>query len=478
MKKYFLLCILIFITTPTFADILFINLNNSPDEEVAARAAADARHEKLWVFNEHDADQSAHDPLKKKLDDTDTVYQKVLTELSLASATLQKHEDMLKSLKENHPEKDGWISKEWDQHFNAVGGKIKTVEDAIVRLKAKKKQLSDQADFLGEQGLELKSRYESLSGEFDRFLKKMQNSGATISSLVVSGHHSGDRYFGGSLDFGLNDKSLKDALKKYPKVSGSMKALYEWACETGLGTIVEWRNEFPSLKMVLGYEKRGPLAATLADHTILQDALTREAQLLQVQDVKSAQKILNGIKNSSATNLVGAINNCFAGVPNANVKASTFEEAKIFRCKDTRYDLMGAFEDYQKYKEAEEETFLDVPDENSDESTNLIRGFYDRTVREKACYQQFQIKIPPANEIVSLIHFKTILANFQSFFGVNLGTTRHEVLEKIKTLPAGTLKTAALTLLVNLQCDPESWITDIAKKGTKPIKPDLVACKP
>ena len=466
-----------FLSAPAFADIVFINLHDSPGEEQAARDAADQRHEKLWVVKSTDFDAPYHATLNTQMDALAPKIKSSIQELNDIDDSIQNEKDAYSIAKNSR--NMTWLGKKIEAFTGDAAKEMKTHEDAVQALEKKKIALQQKQKVLQNQYIALEKQNNSVSKELETTLQQIQNSGKSISSLIVSGHHVGNQYWGDH-DRKVIERDLSATLKKYPKVTNTLQALYEWGCHTGeADKITEWKTAFPSLKLVLGFLGTGPIENSMADNTILRDALTREADLLRTNDLKQAQKMLNGLKNAAVTYLAGALNQCYVGTAITGLKANKINDALNVNCADPvlKRKLLESFSHYQKYKAAQENTFTDVPGMDANPDKNSIKSFYNDEEQFKNCYRSYSIAIPSPDDIVNLIHFKNIQANFQAFYGGKLGSTRHDVLQAVKTISDPTIKSAAQKILGDLKCVPESWITEVAKTGTKPAPPDFNRCQ-
>ena len=103
------------------------------------------------------------------------------------------------------------------------------------------------------------SRYLSLKNAETEF-QKLEDLKIEISSLVISGHHSGGDYSGrtGQLD----DQAFRKFSRQFPNTLGKIQVLILMGCETAnLGACeLIWKPAFPSLKLILGFSGSAPLS--------------------------------------------------------------------------------------------------------------------------------------------------------------------------------------------------------------------------
>ncbi|RYZ94489.1 MAG: hypothetical protein EOP11_26295, partial [Proteobacteria bacterium] len=223
------------------ADILFLDLNFSPAEIVAARAVAKARGEQLLLYPERsDALQAQLDPAYRESQAKQATYYKCIRETQ-TDCTKQK------------------------QSHDASRKKLDTLVARLTRVNGP---------------------------EFGKIAAGLAQANTRLTAIVFSGHSGGNGSFTGTLGT-LNLSEIREAFEKNPGPVASLRSILLWGCYAGtfhsLRTL--WQLAFPTVKAFVGFERQSPLGIRESSGRYLRSYLANENGLLNARTLSQAHGI-------------------------------------------------------------------------------------------------------------------------------------------------------------------------------------------
>lgn len=440
---------------PARADILFLDLNNSPKEIEAARASAKKRGEKLVVLPP-----------------------------PVATLTRQREQEKLKQA-EN-------LQNQMLEYCKADDPGPECT-DLNEQVKATNEELYGRTSQFSVAMLEKELEAREASGEY-------------FTSIVLSGHDGTGEFHG---DNGrVTDFELAVAMEKFPKQKQAVRGLHLWGCyTTTIGSVVtNWKKHFPQISLLTGYDDRAPLNSTPAGWSYLRGVLDNENKLIAAGDAKKIQKILMQVPGVSNIGLSAAVVSCdiYANREDAFALADLPS-----RCGAYEKEVRAALPAYECYVRALDEKCADVP---ANTARSELRDFYRALHKGEACvdlegfpYFKDIFSAYSRDQAIRLVFFKNVQKNVAKIHGEELRNldawlekkgapenlrfaqldtlTRQQLVERMGDLLAFAQKTektrrgrlfrnhSALTKsLMNLgsECVPFSW--------TEPASAERSAC--
>ena len=284
MSSFFLLIlVLLGYAGEVHADILFLDLNNGEKEIEAARAAADKR----WTVGD---DGKMH---REKL----IVFPDVPTSVR--------------------------------RRFREINSQLDALAAGIDKTGFFTAEIQDKMSRLNQEEESLKGKYFVTSALLGTKLKELAKKHVKLTSLVISGHSSGDEFYGQFADKTFGRDDILNALESAPEIRNSIHSIFLWGCYGGTeSNSLYWKNSDSKLNLVVGFSATAPLSTQSPSYYLLGDALIRAEELAGKNDLRSVRKMLlslNSVNQTPATLLVGK---CFVGteVP------STYEDGKEANC--------------------------------------------------------------------------------------------------------------------------------------------------
>ena len=140
----------------------------------------------------------------------------------------------------------------------------------------------------------------------DETLKKINQEGKTVSSLVISGHDGAGHYHDSLGDDDLSINDVKRAFDNYPNLRDNINSAFLLGCYTATKSeVIYLKGALPNLKLIAGYYDQGPAGNNKAGHDYFFDLLQKERLISTLSSEKAVKDMLNA---------VSAIHNVFPGI--------------------------------------------------------------------------------------------------------------------------------------------------------------------
>lgn len=360
--NFFSLLILLF-ATPAFADVLFLDLNNSAKEVEAARAAAKKSGREFVVFPDN--------PKEAK--------QKYIR-----------------------------ASSDYASFYKSFQKKCSNGGPTCEELEKKRLELSDSKS-TALQALALDN------AKLKTFLAEREAQKKPFSSVVISGHDGTGSFSG---DFGsIGDAELATMIEDLPLLKESIRSLHLWGCyTTSPGSLMlNWKKYFPHAAMISGYEGRAPLNDKPAGWNYLKGVLAREPELLKITDHKKLQKALRAIPGAQQTHAAILVCDNYA----SNTDSYDMGELET-RCIALKKQLEDNSEEYQCYVRAAEDKCSDPP---KDVGAGPVRKFYEILHKTSACTEISNDQIYRTydrDQAIRLVFAKEVQNNFARIYDADI----------------------------------------------------------
>jgi hypothetical protein len=343
------------------ADILFLDLNNSPKEIAAAQEAAAKSNRKLIVLPSHSPAQV-----------------KQLNQLKMESTKLTKEYD--KKCKSNGTPECLALSDRFNKKYNEYVEFQKTLHFDPESLR--------------------------------NFLRERDSTKKALTSVVVSGH-DGTGTFAGV--FGrVGDEELAKIFGEFPYLSGNVRSLHLWGCyTTSPGSLMlNWKRHFPNTALISGYEGRAPLNDKPAGWHYLKGVLAAEPALLETTDHEKLKKALAKIPGALQTHAAISVCDNYA----SNKESYNFAELEV-RCRTLKQQLEEKGDAYNCYLKAATDECADPP---ANTGAGLVREFYEVLHKASACSQILTDPIYRTysrDQAIRLVFAKEVQKNFARIYG-------------------------------------------------------------
>lgn len=334
------------------ADVLFIDINDSPKEIEAAKRAAVKRGEKVIVIPDP-AD------LKKYPEIT-----KVKSEIAKLEEARRKCSDCTK--------------------YN----------DQIL---IKKEEYSDL--------LENKKLLLNANG-LHHYFSKLKKENVQISSMIVSGHNGNGEFFGVNGDFYSTD--LEHAVSSNSPVGDDIRSLYLWGCyATNIsGAFKTWKGVAPAVEVIVGFNEIAPSNLRQASFDYLEDAMVKEKKLTEEKDKKSLQKAFLGLRSVTQMKTAMCVKDNYVTPSRAN----TLTELKNICSPPEKLNKINV--QYNCYLKG----LKGCTQISGDTRGGEIRQFYNQLQEVAHCDLVDENFKPDPGSILRLVFFNTVRENFTSSY--------------------------------------------------------------
>ena len=344
-------------------DILFLDLNNNPDEIAAATRAAEKLGEKLVIHPT---------PAEKERAKIETTRQE-------------------------------WVKAEM-----------------AVRYKCAKKDSPQPCTDAQVKFDEIDNRYDDLTDKINlnksalpKVLAADKKAGLHFDKIIISGHQENSEHFGvfGDLKF----SEIAKAFKKYGTCD-DVQAIYPFGCSTvsQKGIMEEkWKDVCPNLKLIGAYNGQGPLGYMKANKVYLEGLITKTDEIIQAKTKEDAQAVFKTIEyvNNAQVGLKAGI--CLnSDVIITNTSISSISEA-LRNCKELSNKKLE--DKYVCYKNG----LPGCEDLPAVTNGGPLREFYAYLNDTHACNDVLaeagHVR-PPSESVLRLIFDKNVRTNFETIY--------------------------------------------------------------
>jgi len=341
-------------TQQVMADILMIQLNNSPAEVQAAKDAAAARNEHIIVYPEISPEDAQ----------------------SLMKIDLQ---------------------------VEGLDSKLKKCNNSRTRdcLVTENKRYQLQ---LGKNEISKKYQdYMRTNVPLAKVLQILNEQGIKLSSVILSGNTSLPDFWG---DFNPSGYSLNDFTTMFNSVhplGDEIRSLYLWGPYTTTfdNMTSSWKKIFPQADLIAGFEDRAPFGYKVASGDYLKQALSREADLATITDLGALRAFYDSIATASQTSGSFFFHDMFAS-KSKTLNISDWDQT----CSTLNFAQYRNI--FQCYYNAEGKC-INPP---ADDSTGILRRSMAALKKNSHCIQAKVIDMPDFDVFIRLIYFNNIKNNF------------------------------------------------------------------
>lgn len=349
------------------ADVLFLDVNNSPKEIEAAEKAAKKSGRKLVVVPD--------------------------------------------------------VDKETRARLNDLQRRSNDIQDQKIDICTKAGRNTPECAQITEKYREIRTAFEALQAEhkispslIEAEIAKRARENKPFSTMIISGHDGTGEFSG---VFGeITDQEISGLIAKYPTQANSLRSLHLWGCyTTSPGSLLNnWLHHFPHLSLVSGYDDQAPLNDKPYGWKYLAGVLEKEDELMQATDAKKLQRLLKQIPGANQTH--AAIYACGSFASNGDY----YELADLaLKCDNFISEVKRLADPYLCFKNAKEPGCENPPDQTSQ---GPVREFYEALHKADACRNleigDWDNMDFNRDEVLRLIFYKEVKVNFARIYGKDL----------------------------------------------------------
>lgn len=205
---------------------------------------------------------------------------------------------------------------------------------------------------------------------------ELEKRGVSVSSLVISSHDGGGVF---QVTFGQTSvEHISDLTKNDPDFKANLKSVYMMGCYTATtDQVVRWKNDFPSIQMVAGYDSMAPLRDATEGWNYLQDVMTLEAKIVGSKDKSKMESALKQVRDINSGTSQAIFPQC-----SSSKESLEFYRGKISHYRTQKFDLNYCkaagpefdknWDLYKKYDSGE----LPIPKNTGESPLRNLYSFY------------------------------------------------------------------------------------------------------
>lgn len=135
-------------------------------------------------------------------------------------------------------------------------------------------------------------------------LQQLAHDDVAIKAVVMSGHDGGGAIRGelGGTDKTAFAKMMHEAYADKKMLESQLDTVLMWGCYTATPVeVMEWREEFPKLKILAGFFDSGPSNVRPASFELMQDLLIKASEIAKKCDEKELKSSIRGLTHLTTT---------------------------------------------------------------------------------------------------------------------------------------------------------------------------------
>lgn len=258
------------------------------------------------------------------------------------------------------------------------------------------------------------SKQENLDSQIKSKLYELDQQNVKLTNISISGHDGGGNFHG--TKGGYSRVELSKDIIKYPQLN-AVESVMLMGCYTGVQSEVKaWRDIFPKLKIVAGYDGSAPNSERLAGHRYLEDILVKEKQLLKIN---SASSVDSEMKKMVTT--LGQVNSAISINPACSSEdGNSFYYASNLGRRFNKMDPKVCEEGIRKletYSTKYHDYFSGELEPPTDTTNGELRKIYNLIRTYEHCLDETDTRVDfSSHQIFNLLFWHGLKRNFGEFY--------------------------------------------------------------
>lgn len=257
------------------------------------------------------------------------------------------------------------------------------------------------------------STQQSVQDALKNELAEVRKSNGTLENFIISGHDGGGAYSGYKSSFSRQE--IGEILKDYQDIN-KVKSAMLLGCYTGVQSETQkWHAIFPDVRLIAGYDQKGPLSDRPAGHQYIEDVLIKEKTIV----VQADQKKLNSFVKANLRSLsdinagIWVKPKCEINPEGTHYYYGARDPDKKFKpfdpkaCDREALKLPDLIPKFQKYDSGEQE----IP---KDTDHGEVRQVYDIARGNEHC-EEFEKQLN-ASQLFNLLFYEDVKQNFATYY--------------------------------------------------------------
>lgn len=238
-------------------------------------------------------------------------------------------------------------------------------------------------------------------------------------TLFISGHDGGGSFSGDrNEEFSYSD--IKDLASENPSIAENLRVLGLLGCNTANHhQIQEWKQLFPEIAFVAGYDGSAPLGTRKAGHAYIEDIILKSDQILKTADEKKLKNIFENFQyiNQLQASLYADLHSCQAKDNQYIYRPQRFGDEK-FKLFDTSECLAKREKYKKKYKDLFFQYFDGEKEIPANRSHGELREMYTYMNQNEHCFADFieSSEFPSSDTLRNLLFYKDVHENMSVYY--------------------------------------------------------------
>ena len=267
----------------------------------------------------------------------------------------------------------------------------------------------------GERLIVIPADGETLRGDnLAEELAELKNQNVRLTSMVISGH-DGNGAFSGTRG-NLSEEEVRGALQANPPMADTIRSLLLWGCYTATPASIElvWKQAFPNLVAVAGFDGSAPLSDKPGSSTYLEDFLKIEERLTKMTDINALNSAFLTLRNVPLMTSAACVNGVFLKPgqrPRTMNQIMGECSERLARARREAGDVSSLEGRYSCYFEAAE----GCEDPPANKQSSDLRSYYNEIQNTAHCSEAFEasdLHLPSPDQVIRLIYFRNVVDNF------------------------------------------------------------------
>ena len=244
-------------------------------------------------------------------------------------------------------------------------------------------------------------------------------------SLFISGHDGGGS-FSGDRNESFGKYEIDELVKENPEIANKLRVLGLIGCNTANHSqITHWKQTFPNLSFVAGYDGSAPSGTRPAGWRYIKDTILKTDTILKETDKNKIKRIFEnfGYINYLAATLYIDTNKCSEEDPEkqyiyrplrkSNEKFKTFDTSECLEKRNTYETKFSS--SYNQFLSGE----TPIP---TDTSKGVLRELYSFLRQNEHCFMDYYEdgNYPTGDHLLYLLFYNDVFKSFSKYYGSEL----------------------------------------------------------
>lgn len=246
-------------------------------------------------------------------------------------------------------------------------------------------------------------------------------------SLFISGHDGGGS-FSGDRNESFGKSELEDLISEEPKIAENLRVLGLLGCNTANHSqILDWKQTFPNLSFVAGYDGTAPAGNKPAGWNYIKDTILKTDKILLETNEQKIKNIFSSFRdiNYLAATLYVDTNKC-SGVTDNPENQFIFRPLRKGEERFKKFDTSECLEKRNEYENKYAKLYNEYLDGNKEipevTSSGDLRDMYTFLRQNEHCFEDFNQNgnFPTSDHLLYMLFYHDVFDNFTNYYSREL----------------------------------------------------------